>query len=320
MALAVVLLVVAVAFVVAFVAGFGAAAMSLGFPWHVSLVPVGIVLLALAALELTQGARVVGEVDAYEVDADTLPRLHRIASSVAQQAHLPMPAIAVSGDDTPEAFVTGYTAGSATLVVSLGMLSALDDAELRAVVAHELAHVKNRDVALMTALSLPTATASRLHDIAEKLGEGKSGVIGVAGLVVALVAGLFSFVGRSLIASFSRVRELAADRGAVAITGDPASLASALGSIDMELRKHPVKDLRSARSVAAFTVVSPEQVEPDEPIMLGAEGDRPATMTYYSDRYEAFVYRTFLRTHPSVSDRVSRLREAEREVQTGSKQ
>ncbi|WP_217353094.1 M48 family metalloprotease [Haloprofundus sp. MHR1] len=330
MALATVLLgVVSLAFAAALVAGFAGLAAFFGWPMVVAPVGAAVVLLGFGALELTQGARVVREADAYEVDAETAPRLHRVVRSVAQQADLPMPAIAVSDDDAPEAFVTGYTAGGATLVVSPGMLRALDDAELRAVVAHELAHVKNRDVALMTAISVPTAVASRLHELSsatsERLTSGSGGAVRGRGLVfvvaflsaiVALVAGLFSFVGRSLIASFSRVRELAADRGAVAITGDPASLASALASIETELGKHPVEDLRSAQSVAAFTVVSPEQVEPDDPIMLGAEGDQPATLTYYSDRYEAFVYRTFLRTHPSVSDRVSRLQQAEREVQS----
>ncbi|WP_224268838.1 M48 family metalloprotease [Haloprofundus salinisoli] len=322
--------VVALAFTVALVAGFGALAVFFGWPMVVAPVGAAVVLLGFGALELTQGARVVREADAYEVDADTSPRLHRIVRIVAQQADLPMLAIAVSDDDAPEAFVTGYTAGSATLVISLGMLRALDDAELRAVVAHELAHVKNRDVALMTAISVPTAVASRLHELSSATSErlvGSGGAVRGRGLVaivaflsavVSLVAGLFSFLGRSLIASFSRVRELAADRGAVAITGDPASLASALSSIETELGKHPVEDLRSAQSVAAFTVVSPEQVEPDEPLMLGAEGDQPATLTYYSDRYEAFVYRTFLRTHPSVGDRVSRLQAAEREVQTAT--
>ena len=316
---------VAAAFVAVAVGALAALAFAVDLP--VIVAPVGAVgaLVGIAALELRQDARVTAEASAAVVEAEQAPRFHRIATAVAQQADLPVPTLALVEADAPEAFTVGYRPSTTTLVVSTGLLDCLGNGELRAVVAHELAHVKNRDVAVMTAASLPVAIAQRLRGWADDEGtvyrgryrppDGSDGPFGgIPAFVVSLVAGIFSLIGRLLVASFSRARELAADRGAAAITGEPAAMASALATIEAELDEGGVatEDLRARRSVAAFSVVSPQSTAGhDGPVRLGPEGERAATLHYHSRRLDAVLDR-YLHTHPPVSVRREHLADLQR--------
>ena len=327
MVLAVVLLVVlGVEFVGVVTALLAAAASLVGLPFFVAPALASLLLVGVAVLELGQRDHVVREAGAVEVDAETAPRLHRTVTNVAQQADVQVPALAVAKTATPEAFTAGFRPNTTTLAVSTGLLDELDDRELRAVVAHELAHVKNRDVAVMTAVSLPTVIAERLYDLTtESTGEltledweyrrseGSREVNTTVGFVVAPLGGLFAFVGRLLVGVFSQSRELAADRGAVTITGDPAALASALATIEHELDSRPSEDLRATASVSAFSIVSPTSTQrPEGPVRLGPEGETAATYHYHSQRIETFLDR-FVRTHPPVADRRERLKRLARE-------
>ncbi|SEO73473.1 heat shock protein HtpX [Halogranum amylolyticum] len=327
MLLAVALLFALAAAFVGVVAGIlAAAAEPFGLPRLVAPALATLLLVGLATLELRQRDHVVRGAGAVDVDAETDPRLHRTVTSVAQQADVPVPTLAVAKTETPEAFTAGFRPSTTTFVVSTGLLDELDDEELRAVVAHELAHVKNRDVAVMTAVSLPTAIAERLYDLGtsptgettlenwEYRSDGKRESKSLVGFVAATVGWLFALVGRVVVAIFSRTRELAADRGAVVITGDPAALASALSKIERRLRDRPTDDLRATASVSAFSVVSPASVDEvgDEPIRLGVDGDRAATYHHRWRRMQAFVGH-YLQTHPPVADRRERLKRLARE-------
>ncbi|SFK88230.1 heat shock protein HtpX [Halogranum rubrum] len=316
------LLVLAAGFVGVVTAILAAVSRLLGLPLFVAPVLATFLLVGLTILELRQRDHVVRESGAVDVDASTAPRLHRIATNVAQQADVQLPTLAVAKTETPEAFTAGFRPSTTTLVVSTGLLKILDDDELRTVVAHELAHVKNRDVAVMTAVSLPTAVAERLYELGtspsdeltlqnwEYRASGERESKSLVGFAAATVGLLFAFVGRVLVAVFSRARELAADRGAVAITGDPAALASGLTEIEGRLRDRPSEDLRTATSVSAFSIVSPESVDEvgTEPIRLGAEGQRAATYHHRWRRIQAFVGQ-YLQTHPPVAERRERLKE-----------
>ncbi|RJS97769.1 heat-shock protein HtpX [Halococcus sp. IIIV-5B] len=246
---------------------------------------------------------------------ERFPDLHRIVSRTAQQADLPVPTVSVIETAAPHAFTVGYTQAGATMVVSTGLLDALDENELAAVVAHELAHVKNRDVAVMMALSLPTVIAHTIMGWAERdMRETNQSSNGIVGAFVFPVAWLFWAVGRVLLSLLSRYREVAADRGAVAITGSPATLASALSTLDGTSVGLPSEDVRSSASVAAFSIVPFEPAETDDdPVMLGPDGDRTPHLYNATKPIRAFVARV-LRTHPDTDDRIERLRALQRAI------
>ncbi|MFC4359081.1 M48 family metallopeptidase [Halobium salinum] len=277
------------------------------------LLATAVVFLTAAVFELRLGQRIVSVSGARVVEASTHPRLHRTTTAVAKAYDLPVPRLAVVDTETPEAFVVGFTPSRTTLAVSTSLLERLSDDELRAVAAHELAHVRNRDAAVMTAAAGPLAVADFFYESATTVVElGERGRLPprafavAAYLAVPFVFGLgwlFRGLGGALVASFSRTRELAADRAAVAVTGDGSALASALVSINDALRDRPAEDLRASESLSAMTIISPSSVS-DGPIELGAEGEDEAYMLYY----EELLRERLFGTHPPVRERVERLR------------
>ena len=172
------------------------------------------------------------------VDAAQQPELHAIVDRLCVLADLPKPAIVVEPEEQPNSWLVGVSRGRARLHVTRGLLELLTPSELEAVVGHELAHVVNRDAAVMTAAGGPGAVL---------LGGGRrlmgGGWLLMFGGLVALGVGWLSRLGTQ---ALSRHRELAADVGSAALTGRPAALASALRRISGELRLVPHEDLRVA--------------------------------------------------------------------------
>ncbi|RKD95347.1 Zn-dependent protease with chaperone function [Halopiger aswanensis] len=205
--------------------------------------------------------------------------VRRRVERLARQADLPAPTVRLGVSPTPTAATVGYRPESSTIVVSEGLLEAVDDRELDAVLAHELAHVKNRDAAVLTALSVPAASAAALI---ERYNGNP---------YIALPCGLVIVIVRWSVAVVTRYREYVADRSAVAITGDLAALAGALETLDAELERRPSNDLREHRSTAAFSIVPP-----------------PWEEHRFFDRTRRFVSRTLFGTHPSTEKRIERLR------------
>jgi len=222
---------------------------------------------------------VLRELDDHVTDAPaddaTAEGVRERVTRLAAGADLPAPTVRVVRSRAPIAAAVGYRPAASTVVVSTGLVEALDADERDAVLAHELAHVANRDAAVLTALSVPRVAARRAF---ERYGFNP---------VVALLAGVASLVGRFCTAVVARAREYAADDGAVAITGDPAALASALATLDETVARRPTADLRAA---AAFSVVPPAW-----------EQHR------FFDRTRRLIYRGVLGTHPNTSDRIERL-------------
>jgi len=225
---------------------------------------------------------------AREVTENEYPDLHRTVGRLAQQADLPKPTVAVADTRTPNAFATGRSQKSSTVCVTEGLLGTLDRAELEGVLAHELAHVKNRDVMVMTIASFLATIAMFIIRWGWLFGGGRNrrggGGIFVA-VGVSLVVWVVSFL---LVRALSRYREYAADRGAAVITGNPSALASALLTIDGRMDRVPDEDLREQSEMNAFFIV---------PISRG------------------MIARLF-RTHPSTEKRVDRLRDLARELET----
>jgi heat shock protein HtpX len=195
------------------------------------------------------GARVVTPQEA--------PQLHAMVERLCVQADLPKPRVAVANTRMPNAFALGRSPKSATVCATTGIMELLSPAELEGVMAHELTHVANRDVLIMTLAGFFATIAAYIVQFGFFFGGG--GGYGddddnpsfMVLLLVSLVVYVVSFL---LMQMLSRYREFAADRGAAIITGRPSALASALQKISSGMHKIPEKDLRAAGELNAFFI------------------------------------------------------------------
>jgi heat shock protein HtpX len=201
--------------------------------------------LALAAM----GARVVTPQEA--------PQLHAMVERLCVQADLPKPKVAVANTRMPNAFALGRSPKSATVCATTGIMELLSPAELEGVMAHELTHVANRDVLVMTLAGFFATIAAYIVQFGFFFGGGAMGGDDdenpsfLVLLLVSLVVYVVSFL---LMQALSRYREFAADRGAAIITGRPSALASALNKISSGMHQIPQKDLRAASELQAFFI------------------------------------------------------------------
>ena len=201
--------------------------------------------LALAAM----GGRVVSPQEA--------PQLHALVERLCVQADLPKPKVAVANTSMPNAFALGRSPKNATVCATTGIMDLLSPAELEGVMAHELTHVANRDVMIMTFAAFFATIAAYIVQFGFFFGGG--GSMGddddnpsfLVLLLVSLVVYVVSFL---LMQALSRYREFAADRGAAIITGRPSALASALTKISSGMHRIPQKDLRAAGELQAFFI------------------------------------------------------------------
>jgi heat shock protein HtpX len=193
---------------------------------------------------------------AKEVSPAQAPELHGMIERLCVQANLPKPRVCVMDTSMPNAFAMGRSQKSATVCATTGILSLLEPAELEGVMAHELTHVINRDVMVMTLASFFATLAATIAQFALFFGGGygsseeEEDIIVVVLISVAVYA--ISFV---LLRALSRYREFAADRGSAVLTGRPSALASALLKISGTMERVPSQDLRSAETMSAFFIL-----------------------------------------------------------------
>lgn len=184
------------------------------------------------------------------------PRIHDMVRRLCQNANLPMPKIAVVKTAMPNAFATGRNQKHAVVAVTTGLLSRLNESEVEAVLAHELTHIKNRDMMVMTIATFLSSLAQMLVQWLPFMGGGNrdrdSGSNVALLLVVSLVVWIVSFI---LIRTLSRYREFAADRGAAIITGQPSHLISALTKISGS--RVPTEDLRRVEGPVSALFITP---------------------------------------------------------------
>jgi heat shock protein HtpX len=221
-----------------------------------------IVACGLAALQFFSSDKLaMHAMGAREVTPQEAPELHAMIERLCIQADLPKPKVAVAYTEMPNAFAIGKTQKSATVCATTGIMKLLSPAELEGVMAHELAHVKNRDVAIMTIASFFASVAATIIQFGFFFGGGGSDDDdGPSFLVILLVSVAVYVISFFLMMSLSRYREFVADRGAALFTGRPSALASALRKISSGMDRLPEKDLRVANEMSAFYIASPKKV------------------------------------------------------------
>jgi heat shock protein HtpX len=195
------------------------------------------------------------------VSAEEAPDLHAMVERLCAMADLPKPRIAIVNTDVPNAFATGRNPKHAAVAVTTGLWQRLDKQEVEAVLAHELSHIANRDVLVMTVASffaMVAAMLTRFGLYAGMFGGGNRDSnnnqvpIWLIVTVVAMMTYALSYV---LIRTISRYREYAADRGSAVITGAPENLMSALQKISSGITQIPQQDLREVAGMNAFFII-----------------------------------------------------------------
>ncbi|HWS76063.1 MAG TPA: zinc metalloprotease HtpX [Quisquiliibacterium sp.] len=218
--------------------------------------------------------------NAQEVDETTAPQFYRMVRELAERAALPMPKVYLIDEQAPNAFATGRNPEHAAVAATTGILRVLSERELRGVMAHELAHVKNRDILISTISATMAGAISALANFAMFFG-GRDGdgrpVNPIAGILVAILAPL---AGALIQMAISRAREFEADRGGAEISGDPAALASALDKIHRYAQGTPMEVAERHPETAQMMIMNP----------LSAGG-----------------LRGLFSTHPATEERIARL-------------
>lgn len=189
-----------------------------------------------------------------EVTPDQAPELHGMIDRLCALADMPKPRVAVADIDMPNAFATGRSPKHAVVCVTTGIMQRLDAEELEGVLSHELAHVANRDVSVMTVASSLGLLAGFITRWGMFFGGGRNNRNGNGPgfLVVFLVSMVVYAISFLLTRSLSRYRELSADRCGAYLTGKPSKLSSALVKISGDMARIPNRDLREAEGLNAF--------------------------------------------------------------------
>ncbi|NMG31232.1 zinc metalloprotease HtpX [Aromatoleum evansii] len=219
--------------------------------------------------------------NAREVDETSSPYLYNMVRGLAQRGGLPMPKVYIIDEDQPNAFATGRNPDHAAVAATSGIIRMLSERELRGVMAHELAHVKNRDILISTISATVAGAISMLAQFGMFFGgsrddERPNPVLSILVMILAPLAAMIIQM------AISRTREFGADRGGAEISGDPEALASALAKIDAYARGIPMHAAEAHPETAQMMIMNP----------LSGGG-----------------LRGLFSTHPSTQERVARLRE-----------
>lgn len=198
------------------------------------------------------------------VTREQFPELHNLVERIVARNNLPKPKIAVINSRMPNAFATGKGPKSSVVAVTTGLMDTLNTEELEGVIAHELTHIRNRDVLVLTLASLFSTVAwylmqfgfyGGLYGGGMGYGGNRNNNSGGAMIIVIAVALLTWVVSFLIIRAISRYREFAADRGSAQMTGKPLELANALMKISGTMKNVPTRDLRQEEGLNAFFIV-----------------------------------------------------------------
>ena len=194
---------------------------------------------------------------AREVSPQEAPEFHAMIERLCLQADLPKPRVGIAQTPMPNAFALGRSPKNATVCATTGIMELLSPAELEGVMAHELTHVANRDVVVMTIASFFATIASYIVQFGFFFGGGGDDDENAGFFALILVSLVVYAVSFFLLRALSRYREFSADRGAGIITGRPSALSSALLKISGKMERIPKQDLRASSELAAFYIFPP---------------------------------------------------------------
>ena len=268
------------------------------FVLGVDLILIGVIAALLLGVQYFFSDKLVlRSMGAKVVTSEEEPKLHAMVDRLVAQAEMPKPQIAVAYTDVPNAFATGRNPKNAVICVTQGIVRRLNDKELEGVLGHELTHVKNRDVTVITMASFFATLASMLSSMLMWMmllgglggrGRGGGSSMALAFLAAYVVSLLVYFLATLLILALSRYREYAADRGGALLTGSPSHLASGLMKISGTIARIPSEDLRKMGTANAFCIVA------------SLKGESMAGL---------------FASHPPVDKRVARLRRLAQEME-----
>ena len=198
------------------------------------------------------------------VTRDQFPELHNLVERIVARNSLPKPKIAIINTRMPNAFATGKGPKSSVVAVTTGLMDILNTEELEGVIAHELTHIRNRDVLVLTLASLFSTVAwylmqfgfyGGLYSGGMGYGSNRNNNSAGAMIIVIAVALLTWVVSFLIIRAISRYREFAADRGSAQMTGKPVELANALMKISGNMKNIPTRDLRQEEGLNSFFII-----------------------------------------------------------------
>jgi heat shock protein HtpX len=240
-------------------------ALALFYVFNAGLVLMLVIVIGLAVFQYyTSDKLALRASGAKIVSPEEMPQLHAMVERLAAMAELQKPRVAFVDTDVPNAFATGRNQKHAVVAVTRGLWERLDEREIEGVLAHELTHIANRDVLVMTVASFFAMLAALLTRFGLYAGmfggfgggnrdsNNNSVPIWLIVIVVSFVTYILSWV---LIRTISRYREYAADRGSALITGAPEYLMSALQKISSQITLIPQRDLREVEGMNAFFII-----------------------------------------------------------------
>ena len=228
--------------------------------FQLGIVPMVLLLAGLAFLQYYTSDKIaLAASGAKVVTPEQAPELHAMVDRLCAMSDLPKPRVAVIPIDVPNAFATGRSPKHSAVAVTQGLWNRLEPREVEGVLAHELSHIGNRDVAVMTIASFFSMLAAflmRMGMWTGMMGGGRNREGGAPAFLIMLVVSLVTYVlSYLLILMISRYREYAADRGAALITGAPENLMSALQKIASDMTRIPQRDLREVEGMNAFFII-----------------------------------------------------------------
>lgn len=255
------------------------------------------------------------------VKENEYPELHRMIKELALSANIPTPRIGIAKIAIPNAFAFGRTIKDGRICVTEGILNLLNENELRAVIGHEMSHLKNRDVLTITLLSVIPMILYRIAWQFMYFGNSRNRNSQSNAALVGIAAFIFYFLTNLLVLYASRIREYFADKGSVELGNDPSSLASALYKLVYGSARMPKEAIKDAEGLKAFFVNDPSRAMKELKDLKDLDLDRSGTI----DKNElaslqnapirlGFGDRVFelLSTHPNMLKRIKRLSQWEK--------
>lgn len=244
------------------------------------------------------------------------PELYRSVRSLAEKANIPMPKVGISDLAIPNAFAFGRSIKDGRICVTRGIMGLLSKEELRAVLGHEMSHIKNRDVLTITILSVIPMILYRIAWQFLFFGDRRDRNQGSSTMLVGLVAFLFYFVTNLLVLYASRIREYFADKGSIDLGNDPTLLASALYKLVYGSARMPKEELKTAEGMKAFFANDPSRALNELRDLRELDLDRSGTIS--SQELDTLRNKSIklnfgdkllevFSTHPNMLKRIKRL-------------